>query len=137
MLSSAVRSVRMRVGSPLLLAFGKTYRALLLGVMAIAMVTPGSDVAFSQTGTGAAAPAPVFTAIDLNPNGFTGSWASGISGGEQVGDGSGPATGGQAHALLWRGSAASVVDLHPSGFDESHALGTSGREQVGNGSGPA
>ena len=74
-----------------------------------------------------------FTAIDLNPSGFVESWASGISGGQQVGDGSGPATGGQVHALLWRGSGASVVDLHPQGFVNSRALGTSGGEQVGYG----
>ena len=74
--------------------------------------------------------------VDLNPDGFYNSWAVGTSGGEQVGygglgrhleyEGSGP-----FHALVWRGSAASVVDLHPSGFFSSRALGTNGDEQVG------
>jgi hypothetical protein len=43
-----------------------------------------------------------------------------------VGNGAGPATGGQFHALLWTGSAASVVDLHtflPPGFTGSEAVG--------------
>jgi hypothetical protein len=41
------------------------------------------------------------------------------------------------HALLWRGSAASVVDLNPRGFVESLVHGTNGEEQVGIGDGPA
>ena len=37
---------------------------------------------------------------------------AGFDGGFQVGFGDGAATGGQDHALLWSGTAASVVDLH-------------------------
>src|SRR5207253_6106963 len=55
---------------------------LLLAVALIAMVIPGSDVASSQTGPGAAAP-PLFAAIDLNPSGFVESWASGTSSGQR------------------------------------------------------
>jgi hypothetical protein len=72
------------------------------------------------------ASAQSFTAIDLNPSGFTVSRAYGVDGGQQVGWGRGPATGGNAHALLWSGDAASVVDLHtflPPGFNSSVAYG--------------
>jgi probable HAF family extracellular repeat protein len=42
---------------------------------------------------------------------------SGVAGSQQVGDGSGPATGVYFnHALLWSGTVASVVDLNPSGL---------------------
>jgi len=80
--------------------------------------------------------------VDLHPRGFTGSEADGTSGEEQVGfgapQGSHPidrSDGGSlaTHALLWRGSAASVVDLHPRGFISSKALATSGGEQAGSG----
>lgn len=56
------------------------------------------------------------SAVDLNPAGFTQSFAYGVSGGQQIGWGSGAATGDVAHALLWSGTAASAVDLNPSGF---------------------
>jgi len=70
--------------------------------------------------------------VDLYPSGRE-SEAHSICGGQQVGSGTGPFTGGRWHALLWRGSAASAVDLHPRGFDVSEALGTSGEQQVGYG----
>jgi hypothetical protein len=79
--------------------------------------------------------------VDLNPSGFTVSEAVGVSGGQQVGEGYGPATGDQTHALLWTGSAASVVDLHtflPPGFTASQALGIDADGNiVGVASGPA
>ena len=78
-----------------------------------------------------------FTAIDLNPSGFTSSYATGVGGGQQVGYGFGATTGIYQHALLWTGTAASVVDLNPSGFTASEALGVGGGQQVGYGSGPA
>jgi hypothetical protein len=53
------------------------------------------------------------------------------SGASQVGLGAGPATGGQVHALLWSGSAASAVDLHPAGFNWTEAHGVSGTSQAG------
>ena len=118
------------------LAAGKIRTALLLIIVPIAMLIPGSDVALSQTGTGTAAQPPLFTAIDLNPSGFVESWATGISEEQQVGYGYGPATGGYGHALLWHGTAASVVDLHPSGFMISRALGISDGQQVGVGISP-
>ncbi len=74
-----------------------------------------------------------YTFIDLNPSGFIDSAALGISGSQQVGSG---LTGGNSHALLWSGTAASAVDLNPSGFTESGAGGISGSQQVGNGYGP-
>jgi hypothetical protein len=75
--------------------------------------------------------------MDLNPSGFTQSFGERTSGSRQVGNGSGPATGNNTHALLWSGTASSVVDLNPSGFTSSGALGISGSQQVGNGSGSA
>jgi hypothetical protein len=51
--------------------------------------------------------------MDLHPVGFDRSYAYGVAGASQVGWGSGPATGGLAHALLWNGAAASALDLHP------------------------
>jgi hypothetical protein len=111
-------------------------RRLLLAVATMAIVVPGSHVALNDAAAGIAAAPPLFTAIDLNPSGFIESWASGTSGGLQVGYGYGPATGGYGHALLWRGSAQSVVDLHPSGFLISRALGISGDQQVGVGISP-
>lgn len=63
--------------------------------------------------------------VDLNPHGFDESYGYATNGEEQVGIGDGSATRGEAHALLWHGTAASVVDLHaflPSGFVHSSAL---------------
>ncbi len=75
--------------------------------------------------------------VDLNPHGFGWSEAYGTSGTQQVGIGSGSATGNNEHALLWNGSAASYVDLNPIGFTGSQANDTSGLQQVGAGSGAA
>jgi len=64
------------------------------------------------------------SAVDLNPAGFTYSYALGVFGGQQVGDGHGPATGNHIHALLWSGTAASVVDLQSflsSAYTDSYA----------------
>jgi hypothetical protein len=68
--------------------------------------------------SGARPAAAAYIAIDLNPSGFVGSEALGVSGGQQVGSGFDGITN---HALLWAGSAASVVDLHSSEFFESRA----------------
>src|SRR5262245_61405655 len=86
---------------------------------------PGLGVVLAAVVLGGVPPraAAEYIAIDLHPSGFTSSEAFGVSGGQQVGVGAGPATGGQIHALLWTGSAASVVDLHPSGFTSSEAAG--------------
>ena len=81
--------------------------------------------------------ATTYSYTDLNPSGFTCSDGYGISGSQQVGWGSGSATGGNQHALLWSGTASSVVDLNPSGFTLSFALGISGNQQVGWASGSA
>ena len=72
---------------------------------------------------------PLYTAIDIHPSGFIRSRALGVSGGQQVGDGT--TENGLGHALFWRGSAASVVDL-VSGF-EAEATATCGGQQVGHG----
>src|SRR4051812_511914 len=72
--------------------------------------------------------------VDLHPTtGFTSSYAVGARSTQQVGYGSGTATGGKIHALLWSGTAASVVDLNPAGIDTSYARGISGNFQVGDG----
>jgi hypothetical protein len=68
--------------------------------------------------------------VDLHPAGFDSSYARGISGNSQVGEGF-DSMASQTHALLWSGSAASVVDLHPVGFDNSFARGVHGGTQVG------
>lgn len=123
----------MRTGMRFALAAGEIRKALLLAAVAVAMVIPGSDLALGQRGTGTNAQAPLFTAINLHPHGFTKSYALGVSGGQQVGVG--VTSEGFNHALLWRGSAASVVDLTPSRWRaEVHAV--CGGQQVGYGDGP-
>jgi len=59
--------------------------------------------------------------------------AWGVSGGQQVGEGTRTATAGILHALLWSGTAESCVDLNPTGFFYSVAYGVSGGQQVGYG----
>jgi hypothetical protein len=77
------------------------------------------------------------TVTDLNPSNFTLSEAEATDGIQQVGDGQTPATGGNQHALLWNGSAASAVDLNPSslGVTNSFTNGVGGGQQVGYGYG--
>jgi hypothetical protein len=80
-----------------------------------------------------------YKATILNPSGFDYSYASGVDGGQQVGNGYGPSTGGEYkyHALIWSGTAESYVDLNPGGFDYSWASGVSDGYQVGWGGGSA
>src|SRR6266513_1924124 len=118
------------------LASGKIGRTLLLGI-ALALATPSGDVALGQSNPESQTGTPSFVAVDLLPRGFTDSGAYGISGGQQVGDGSGQATLGHTHALLWRGHAVGVVDLTPAWFLATQAVGISGGQQVGCGSGLA
>jgi len=81
------------------------------------------------------------SAVDLNPAGFAESWAYGVGGGQQVGEGliyyytqkKGGSYVSQYHAVLWTGSAASAVDLHPAGFTSSLAWGVGSGQQVGYG----
>jgi hypothetical protein len=74
-----------------------------------------------------------YTFVDLGtgPPGFTVAAVLGASGGQLVGDGRGPSTGGNFHALLWTSAGAPPVDLHPAGFAASVALGAWGDRQVG------
>src|SRR5207253_9452441 len=95
------------------LAACKICAVFLLSVVPIATLIPGGDVALGQTGTGTSAQVPLFTTIDINPDGFVESWASVASDGQQVGYGFGPATGGYVHGLLWRGTVSSVPYLTP------------------------
>jgi hypothetical protein len=74
--------------------------------------------------------------VNLNPDGWY-VQPEDASGDSQVGDGPGPTTGGNPHAVLWHGTAASLVDLNPTGFDFSYAFGVSGNNQVGFGAGTA
>jgi hypothetical protein len=115
---------KMYVGIRSVPSVGKIFIALLLAMMPIAFVIPNSEVTLGQRRAEAGAQAPLFTAIDLHHPGFDYSYATGISGGQQVGFGG-------SHALLWRGSAASMVDLNPSGYSQSEAYGVCGDEQVG------
>lgn len=78
-----------------------------------------------------------YVVVDLNGSGFWRAEAYGIGGGQQVGIGSGSATGGNYHALLWSGIAAGAVDLNPSGFDYSEAHAIRGGQEVGYGNGSA
>lgn len=74
--------------------------------------------------------------VDLHPSGFTTSSANGTDGTQQVGSGSNPngGMGATNHALLWRGTGASVVDLHPAtGYFSTNAFAVSGGQQVGEG----
>src|SRR3954462_2175365 len=52
-------------------------------------------------------------AVDLNPAGFSQSWARSVGANQQVGFGNSVTTLGQNHALIWSGTAASAVDLNP------------------------
>jgi hypothetical protein len=98
----------------------------------VVLAITGSDVAFSQSGTGTAAQASLYTAIDLHSSGFDSSIAIGVSGGQQVGYGVPPASDGH-QGLLWRGSAASKLNLNPG--HEAEATATCGGQQVGYGGG--
>src|SRR5205807_616238 len=75
------------------------------------------------------------SAVDLSPAGFTESFATSVSGSQQVGYGAG--TSNQNNAFLWTGSAASAVNLNPSWTGQSVALGTNGAKQVGFANGPS
>jgi hypothetical protein len=81
------------------------------------------DCGHAMLWTGSAA-----SAVDLHPPGYSSSYAYGVSGGQQVGEGT---VGGLRHALLWTGSAQSVVDLHPKGFRETVAVAVAAGWQVG------
>ena len=72
--------------------------------------------------------------VDLNPQGFLGSNALGISETQQVGWGW-PDAQSHDHALLWYGTAECYVDLHPTNglFYTSVAKGVGGSQQVGGG----
>jgi hypothetical protein len=95
---------------------------------------PGSPTyhAFLWTGTAA-------SGVDLNPSGFTNSYATGVGGGQEVGAADGSATGGNDHAIFWTGTAGSAVDLNPPGispnaglsYSSSQAVFTNGVQQVG------
>ncbi|MCC6125807.1 MAG: PEP-CTERM sorting domain-containing protein [Pirellulales bacterium] len=74
-----------------------------------------------------------YTAVDLSPTAVTRSYAIATIGTQQIGYGSGTATGGNNHALLWNGTAQSALDLNPNGFTSSFAIGTCGTQQVGSG----
>ena len=67
--------------------------------------------------------------------------ANGAADGQQVAFARGPATGNNAHAMLWRGTAASAMDLNaflPSGFTNAQATGIDqNRDIVGFARGPA
>jgi hypothetical protein len=54
-----------------------------------------------------------------------------VSGDSQVGYAFNIETGGDRHAMLWHGSAASAVDLNPPGFQNSRAADVSDGIQVG------
>ncbi|MGA2230742.1 MAG: PEP-CTERM sorting domain-containing protein [Tepidisphaeraceae bacterium] len=71
---------------------------------------------------------------DLNPAGFTTSYALATDGAQQVGFGTANAT---DDALLWSGTAASAVILNPSGISDMIAVGIGGGQEVGYGDVPS
>jgi hypothetical protein len=69
--------------------------------------------------------------------GYSGSAASGVSGGKQSGYAFGSATGDFIHAAVWSGSSGSFVDLNPIGITNSSIAGMDGTTYVGSGTGTA
>src|ERR1043165_5506490 len=80
-----------------------------------ARLVVGAAMAVSFLAPPLAAYSATYSFVDLNPNGFDSSYAFGVSGGQQVGYGSGPPSGGQTHALLWADSGATGGDFTPRG----------------------
>lgn len=77
----------------------------------------------------ATAPASAqWTFTDLHPAGAAISSATDISDGQQVGWAT---FGGERHASLWSGTAASWVSLLPAGEYHAHAMGVGEGQQVG------
>jgi uncharacterized membrane protein len=77
------------------------------------------------------------SAVDLNPSGYSDSYATNTNGVQQVGYGllNGCDNRNDFHALLWSGTAASAVDLHPAQFKYSLAFDIGGTQEVGYGVG--
>lgn len=70
----------------------------------------------------------------LHPGGgYNRSSAFAIWGNQQAGYAQGVATGSNAHAVLWTGSAGSMQDLHPSAFNDSQINAVRSGLQVGHG----
>jgi hypothetical protein len=70
-------------------------------------------------------------ATDLSLPGDADTYADGISGTQVVGQGTGTATGGYAHAVLWDLAHGTIVDLNGTNHQESGAVAVSGTTQVG------
>src|SRR5262249_2751280 len=68
--------------------------------------------------------------VRLDPDGWY-AQPEDVSGDSQVGEGTGPTTGGNTHALLWHGTTDSLVDLNPAGYGYSAAYAVDGNNQVG------
>jgi probable HAF family extracellular repeat protein len=85
----------------------------------------------------AGATATAYQALDLNPVGFSETWACGAGGGQQVGYSCwGMPSRSSVRAMLWTGSAGSALSLHPGymlpdQFMWSGAVDTDGVQQVG------
>src|ERR1043165_10001969 len=77
-----------------------------------ARLVVGAAMAVSFLAPPLAAYSATYSFVDLNPNGFDSSYAFGVSGGQQVGYGSGPPSGGQTHPLLLSGRAAPAAHLN-------------------------
>src|SRR4051794_38750395 len=79
-------------------------------------------------GTSASFALAQWSVVNLHPVGATESFALGVEDGNQVGY---AGVGGNEHASVWNGSAASWVDLHPSGWVSSEARGYHAGQQAG------
>ena len=104
-------------------------------------VTAGQAVGSSQISAGVYnaltwSPSSVNAPVSLTPTGFSSSTAIGTDGANQVGSGTGFATTGLTHALLWSSTASSYADLNPTalpGINNSSAVSVSGNQEFGSG----
>ena len=94
------------------------------GGQQVGIVNPLFGRASLWTGT-------VGSLVDLHPLGPSHSWASAVSGGQQVGFVGFGFNTGNNRAALWSGTASSYIDLHPAGAVESKCLATDGDQQAG------
>jgi hypothetical protein len=97
-----------------------TGKRIAVGLLAALSLTAGASTQWSV--------------INLHPAGASSSAAYGVSDGRQVGL---AYVGGNPHASLWSGTAASWLDLHPAGSSQSAAYGVGGGQQVGEADGHA
>jgi N-acetylmuramoyl-L-alanine amidase len=120
-ISQAARTFR--VGDYLVSALRKICKVLLLGLLPIAMVIPGREVALSQGSTGSA-----FTTIDV-PNATTGTAAYGINNAGQIVGFFGNASGGHGFLREAGGTTWTTIDV-PNTTNGTQAFGINDTGQI-------